>query len=79
MKRTLCLHKGVLRKAYGEQREREMRSISSLCLYADMTKYAPHFESLLIRGHDEIRGHTSELIQNAPHACKRTASPPSPF
>ena len=73
MKRTLCLHKGVLRKAYGEQREREMRSISSLCLYADMPKYAPHFESLL------IRGHTSELIQNAPHACKRTASPPSPF
>lgn len=32
MRQTSCLHEWMSRKAYGEQREREMQSISSLLM-----------------------------------------------
>ncbi len=39
LKRASCLHERMFWQTYGEQREREMRSISSLCLFAYITTH----------------------------------------
>lgn len=46
MRQTSCLHEWMSRKAYGEQREREMQSISSLLIRAN------NISGMLIRVQD---------------------------